>query len=430
MKLRSILQFMCFGILMGGNLLAEDPILKLDDLIFEAMGQNPIKRAAEEDALSYMAQIGPSGAYEDPMIAFEAKDYPVNSYSRNQYGMTGNEVSLTQKIPFPGKLSIQRSATRYEAKSKEEGATFQKLMVIRDVKMAFYDLFLAYKEREILMEQKNLVHQYVALARNRYAVGKIPQAELLNFQVEEAKLIEELLSNEKEISVQRAKLTYVLGRKDDARGKPEALRKTPVNFSTYSLEVVQDKAVNQNPLIKSAMAEVDSSKERALNAQLGFLPDFELMGAYTFREPSPGDQGVDFVSGKVGMTIPLWFLTKQVEEVKRAKAEKRRKEALLEDNKNDLRRKTKSIYEELKEAHQRLDLYETGILPLTRQAVLTGKSAYLSNRLDYLGLLTLVQNRFKTEYAYQEQLVNHETKIADLELVMGEEMRGGASYAK
>ncbi len=418
--------YILFGIFMVSiSALSEESILKLDDLISEALDKNPMKQAAEEEATSQKAEIGPSGAYEDPMIAFAAKDYPVNSLSRNQYGMTGNEVSLTQKIPFPGKLTMTRSATRHEAQAKEEEFSFQKLMVIREVKMAFYDLYLAFKEREILMEQKNLVHQLVALARNRYSVGKIPQAELLNFQIEETKLIEELLMSERDIAVKRAKLTYVLGRRDDINGKPQNVRKTLINFSSYSEETVLEKALHKNPLIKGAMAEVDASRNRLTSSKLGFLPDFELMGGYTFREPSPGDAGVDFVSGKVGMSIPLWFIPKQIEQIKGAKAEKRRKEALLEDSKNDLRRKTKSIYEELRSATQRLELYETGILPLTRQAVQTGKSAYLSSRMDYLALLTLVQNRFKTEYAYAEQLINHETKIADLELVMGEEVRGG-----
>ena len=159
-------------------------------------------------------------------------------------------------------------------------------------------------------------------------------------------------------------------------------------------------------------------------AKLSYLPDFELMGGYMFREPSPGDPGTDFVSGKIGMSVPLWFLTKQVEQVKSARAQKAKAQADLQTERTRLVQEVRSGYAELLQAQQNLDLYENGILPLSRQAVGSGKSAYLTGRLDYLSLLTLINTRFQTEYVYNESLVNYETKIAELEVLMGESLDG------
>ena len=51
---------------------ASEPILKLEDLILEALNKNPIQEAAKQEMLSSKSQIGPKSSYEDPMLSFKA----------------------------------------------------------------------------------------------------------------------------------------------------------------------------------------------------------------------------------------------------------------------------------------------------------------------------------------------------------------------
>ncbi len=404
---------------------AEEKPLRLKDLIDEALANSPLKKSAQYEADSQKAQIGPSGAYEDPMIAFEAKDYPVDTLSRRRFGMTGNEVSVSQKVPFPGKLTKMRSATRKEYESKDSSFNHTQLQVIRDVKRGYYELFLAYKKHEILVEQKKLIRQLIAVARSRYAVGKVPQAELLNFQIEGGELTGELLASEREVKVKMAGLQYVLGReKEKLQGRPGDISRTRFNTEKMTQAIVLEKALEKNFVLKASQAMRDAASDKLTYAKLSFLPDFELMAGYTFREPSPGDPGTDFVSGKIGLSVPIWFLTKQVEQVKGAQAQKAKVEAELQTERTRLAQDVRSTYAELLQAQQNIDLYENGILPLARQAVGSGKSAYLTGRLDYLSLLNLIRTRFQTEYVYNESLVAYETKIAELEVLMGESLEG------
>lgn len=405
-----------------------EKILQLESLIEEALNNNPLTKASKQEEKSYGAKIGPSGSYEDPVLSFEAKDYPVTTMSRRQYGMTGNEVSLSQKVPFPGKLSKLKNAASYEHQAKKELFNQKQLEIIKNVKTAYYELYLSYKKYDILLEQKNLVKQLIVVIRNKYTLGKISQAELLSFQTEEANIFNQLLLNEKEIRVRTDTLNYILGRTSHAlSGRPEEIKKTQINLSKLTKSLVEQKVLQKNPALKATHAELEAAKEKVSYAKRGYLPDFELMGAYTFREPSPGDAGVDFVSGRVGITLPIWALTKQSEEVKGAKAEMAMKNALLEEGQNSLLRMTHSIHAEISEASQRLLLYETSLLPLAKQAVRSGKSAYLTNKIEYLSLINLINNRFNIEYAYHEGLVTYELKIAELEALLGEQI-GGFHY--
>src|SRR5256885_9427009 len=83
---------------------AESPELVLKDLIEEGLQKNAALKAAKAEALSKEAEAGPKSSYEDPMLAFEAMNYPVDTFSNTETGMTGNQLSLTQRVPFPGKL--------------------------------------------------------------------------------------------------------------------------------------------------------------------------------------------------------------------------------------------------------------------------------------------------------------------------------------
>jgi outer membrane protein TolC len=278
-----------------------------------------------------------------------------------------------------------------------------------------------------LQEQKNFIKQLIVISRNKYTIGKLSQAELLNFQMEEAKLIGELLSNEKEIASRKSELKTFLGKSDPDFNIPllEEIKKTTLDFGKIQPDILEKKLLQKNRTLASLEAALDSSGQKLTYAKLGYLPDFEVMAGYTIREPRPGDDGVDLFTGKVGLTLPIWAVSKQSEQIKGAKAEKAKIEALLEASQIELKNSILKLHAELLEADQKIKLFETGILPLSRQAVLAGKSAYLTGKLEYLNLLIFIQNRYQTEIAYFETLIKHESKVAEIESLIGEEIGGG-----
>ncbi len=424
-KIKPLLILVLMGMSLSVSVTAqerEQKTLKLKDLIREALEQNPSQKAVEQEVISQKSMIGPSGAYEDPMLGFEAKNYPVDTWSSRREGMTGNEISLTQKIPFPGKLSSLRRAATFEYDSKKEMYSQKRLDLIKNVKIAYYEFFLANKKQDIIREQRSLIRQLIVVTRNKYTVGKTSQAELLNLQTEEANLIDQLLGAEKEIQAKKNNLSYLLGRIETGiSGEPEELIITPLNFEKLTPEVIATKIQQKNPGLKATEYQVQASSKKLTYAKLGYLPDFELMAAYMFREStSDNTRGVDMASGKIGLSIPLWAFSKQSEQVKGARAEKSKADALLASEQNNLLRMTRTLYAELKEAHKRLELYKTGILPLARQAIASGKGAYQANNLEYATLLNVIHHRFQSEYAYNEAIVYYESKVAELQALTNE----------
>ncbi len=396
---------------------------KLQNLIDEALMNRPALEAARYEAIGKEAEIGPKGAYEDPMLGFAALNYPSDTLSAGNLGMTGNEFSLTQKIPFPGKLSKLQNAARHEYEARSASYTHKKLDLIKEVRVAFFELFLAYKKQDIVTEQIALVGQLISVTRSKYTLGKAQQAELLALQLEEGNFRDELLTAEKKIRVKAADLNQAIGRPSDTQlGRPELPPMPSFDFTVLSEESLLEKMYAKNPSLKSMHSELAASDSKLSYAKWNYLPDFEFRVAYMKRQPSPGDRGVDLVSGGVALSLPLWAFSKQSEEVRGASAEKAKAEKLLDEERLHLRHQVKTMYADLEESDKRMRLYNGGLVPLARQAVLSAKSSYLTGKIEYIAVVNLIRNRFQIEFTYNEALVSYHSRIAEFEALLGEEL--------
>lgn len=398
-----------------------EPALDLRDLIQEAIDHNPALKASKFEAIAKEAEIAPKGSYEDPMLEFEAMNYPADTLSPREFGMTGNQWSLIQKIQFPGKLTKLKNAAGFEYRAKQQSFNAKQLQLIKDIKVAFFELYLAQKKQEILLERRNVIEQLIVVTRNKYTLGKATQAEIISMQVEEANLTGQLISNEKLIENKRTELGAMLGRDiPTVSGNALNFEKTKVDLSKLNEQELAKRVIAKSPTLKGAEAELSASESKLSYARWNYLPDFQFTLRYTSRQPSMGDRGVDLVSGGVGINIPIWIFSKQSEESKAAAAEHIRADAMLTEQRIELKKSIHNIWTDLNEAHKKVLLFQTALLPLAKQAVTTGRSAYLAGKLEYVSLLNFINTRYQTELDYNEALVNCETKLAEIEALAGE----------
>lgn len=402
-----------------------EPATSLSHLIQEAIEHNPALRSLKYDTYAKEAEAGPAGAWEDPMVYFEMQNYPVDTFSSREFGMTGNQVSIVQKVPFPGRLSRLRESVHAEHRSKSESLRAAEFNLIRDVKLAYYALYLAEKRSAILKDQQDLIRQLIRATRSKYSVGKAPQSELLNLQVEEASLMGELLAADKEVAVKSTELQALVANQADAPiAHISEVSITKIDMTKVTEAALLERAFEANPSLRAARADLEASVAKSSYSKMGYLPGFEFKMGYTFRKPNGDDRGVDLLSAGVGLSIPLWFAARQTGEVRQAGFIESRAEALLDQQRLELIRQTKTLYSELQESYGKLRLFEGGLLPLARQAVVSGQSSYLTGQMQFSSLLNAVTTRFKTELMYYEATVNYESTIARLEALFGDSLGG------
>ena len=250
----------------------EAQTINLGSLIQEALTNNPSLKSTKHEALSKEAEIGPRSSYDDPMLELGAKNYPSDTLSPYEMSMTGNEIGVSQKIPFPGKLTKLGQSASHEYNAAREIYNNAQLELIRDVRTAYYNYYLFFKKQDILNEQLGLIRQIITVSRSKYVLGKISQAELLGFQMEETAILDQLLTVNKELETKLHELNYLLGReKSSALGRPEQLTQTPMNMEKFSESEFAKKVLEKNPGFHAALSESFSSRGDAENTNFFLL---------------------------------------------------------------------------------------------------------------------------------------------------------------
>lgn len=399
--------------------------IKLQDLIEEALKSNAALRVADEAAKGKEAQIGPAGSLDDPELSFEARDYPAFSYEGNAGGMREREVSLSQKIPFPGKRGHLREAASKSAEAQKDEAASRRLTIIQEVKKAYYELFVHYRMYDVLTDQQNLVSGLIATARKQYTLGKLPQADVLNLQLEEATIVSQLLTVEKQIKATLGEVNHLLGRTDHTQyliGRPEALKRVPFKFDEESEAQIFQQALARNPKLSSKRALVAASSSKVAFEELNKWPDFDLKVGYTFRDNFTESSAPNTISAMVGVTLPLWAGSRQSEDRRRASAERAEAQATLDEEQVDTAHHVHVIYAEMEETSKKVQLFEDATLPLSKQALSAAQSGYLTGKVEFSTLLSLIQKRSQIELEYAEALATLQMKAAELEALTGSKM--------
>lgn len=398
-------------------------LVSLKELIDHSLIHNKLLEAQRIEIKAKAAEVGPKSSLEDPMLTFEAQNYPVDSFRSNEYGMTGRQISLVQKIPFPGKRGLREKAAKSEVEREHHFEKEKELSLIKDIKILYFEIYLAHKKKSLLEKQQVLVDKTLGVVRSQYTTGKSTQADVLNLQVEYGRLTEKILAEDKQITSLSAEMVHHLGgNKDFQNKKPAPIEKSKVEVKSLAIDVLSSRAIKNNPLLLAMKSEFQIRSDEKLLAKKSYFPDFEIGAGYTFRDPTPGDRGVDFASIKIGINIPLWANSKQSEEVKVASLRESRSEVLLQNEKIHLERELKMALAAFVEFDQKLELFETSLAPLSRQAAESSRAAYLSGKLDFASFLKAISTQFDTELSKEEALVMREKYIATLEWLVGEEI--------
>ena len=394
--------------------------LSLEAALSEAIENNALLRAASYEKTAKEARIIPSSELQDPALEASLTNYPITSLSNRESGMTGNEVMLTQKFPFPGKRDRLKEIAINEFESSNNEVEKTKLNLIRAVKDNYFDLFLSYKNQEILHNQLKLLQALESLATNKYSLGTAPQTDVLELKVRNGSILIQLEEEARKISAKRAELNHLLGREAHlSEWKPLPITQSNVNLSTILERLEQEEDTKNSPQINSLRSLLKAADSKVAYTELNEYPDFEVGVGYMQRFSNRDDNGDDFISAKVSIDLPFFQRTKHREEQREARAEKEKMDALLREGPIELSHELHETVAELTEATNKIALYKKALLPLTDASIASARKAYEANEASYLTVLNLINSRFQSESDYYSAVVQHERALAMLEALTG-----------
>jgi cobalt-zinc-cadmium efflux system outer membrane protein len=395
----------------AGLVAAQEPVLRVEPLVQEAIAKNPKIIAAREKHSSLREKIPQAGALDDPMLGFGVVNLP-NNFDFNEEDMTAKEVSVSQKFPFPGKRGLSEAAAAKEADAGAAEADDVANQVAKEVKTAYYDLSHVYRATEVTQRTKSLLEELAKITQTRYSLGQAIQEDVIRNQVEISKMVDDLIMLQQRKRALTARLNFFLIRPPNSPlGRPVEIDFRPVAFS---IDDLQQQAVAENPMLKSLKQDIAARGKNVDLARRDYLPDFSLKFAYGQR-----DDRLDMYTGMIEMNLPIFFKSKQDRKVAEAYADVRSAQAKYDGAQNEIFYMIADMGSMVERLERKIELYRTGIIPQSRLQIDTALSAYMVNKADFMTLLDSRMRLYRYELDYHDALTEYEKSLAALEAAVG-----------
>lgn len=396
----------------------DDSTLVLDELVNEALANNPQLKSYYSASHADKALIPQAGSLPDPTLSLSVMNLPMDNFVFDQEPMTGKQVGIKQVFPFPGKLGLKSKIASKKAEVSLANYNELQSQLRRNVKLLYYDIY--YVDQAIATTSKNqsLLKEFVKVAETKYSVGKGLQQDVLKAQVELSKMADRLINlDQKRISL-NSKMNTLLNRPVD---QPLGRTIEPeIHIFHFDRDSLKAQLETKRPLIQAWQNRIEQSKYKIILAKKNYWPDFAISLAYTQRDVlQNGTGGVDFLSGGISLNIPLYFWRKQSKAVQENTIRSQQVEESYQNIHNQIYSELEDVYSDLNKNADLVDLYHTGIVPQASQSLESAMIGYQTDKVDFLTLVNNQLTLFNLELEYARIVSNYQKNLAQLEFITG-----------
>jgi outer membrane protein, heavy metal efflux system len=211
--------------------------VKLDGLIVEALKNSPDLLVSESKVQASRYRIPQAKSLPDPMFMFGYQNEGFERITLGEEQGAQGMFTISQMFPFPGKRGLKGDMATKDAESLEAMHRATALKIVATVKQLYYDLFLAYKNIDILEKLTEYFSRVEDAATARYSSGMGSQQEVVMAQTEKYMLLEKEEMQKQRIDAIQGMLNSTIGRNvNTPLGRPAdlSLRHTVTAWKSFS----------------------------------------------------------------------------------------------------------------------------------------------------------------------------------------------------
>src|ERR1700722_3592420 len=334
---------------------------------------------------------------------------PFAGYTNSDFAYIG--FGASQDIPYPGKRQLRASVAEHEAASMEAQTDSVRRTVVGNLKMVYFRLAYIQQTLGVLQRSDALLTQVQEASEARYRVGQGNQQDVLKAQLQHTNILQEVAHHNQEEGLLEAQIKQFLGRPQES---PDIVTETlKVRTLTYSAAELFQKAREQNPDVHSKQASIPQQKTKVELAHKNFRPDFNV--SYTYEHTA--DKFRDYYMAAFGIRLPN--RGRQKAELAEAQEKQERARQEIDAASQRVLSEVQQQYVRAKTSEERLKIYSDGLVPQSATTFQSALSAYQSNRQDFESLLSGFLDVLNLDLEYRNELVEHESALAELERLTG-----------
>ena len=136
--------------------------------------------------------------------------WPIHDHAiQTAAGRVGNQMSLSQSIPWPEKLRTKAAIVSQEVQVARAEVEQIERQVTESVRLAYYEVWYAMRAIEIIEQTRALVDDLTQVAESRYRSGGTQQ-DVLRIRLEADRLDQQLVEMNKQKQVAQADLAALV----------------------------------------------------------------------------------------------------------------------------------------------------------------------------------------------------------------------------
>lgn len=388
--------------------------LILDELISEAVKNSPEIIAAKKRYDASLDRVPQAKSLDNLQVGFEFMKIPRGTIKLDKTMPADRKLTFSQMFPFFGKLSLKGKIALVESQMYAASYKDKELEIINEVKKAYYDLFLNYKEVELNQQSLDLLNSIVKTAEVKYVVGDVEQEAIFKINLEIARFNNDILNLEQERQSKITLINTLLNREPEAPiGEPQL--KEYISFN-YDMNRLYRLTVENNPQLLMFSYMIDKGEYAEKLARKSFLPDVMLGTAFSGLASGTGIGAWDLM---MSFSVPLWFWSKQRYEIKEAVNNLEEAKAAYQAMKNKALSRTKDFVVKIETARNKIKLYKDNMTPIIESSIESSLSALRSGHGDFMMLLDSERMLVQTKMNYYSALVEYNMNLSDLERAVG-----------
>ncbi len=327
-------------ILFSGPVLAQET-LSLDSFLNQVRAKN----------LGLKVESAKADAADARSAGFKLPPPMVGVIQMNEDGggsTSGFEVSQT--IPFPTKLTSDRTARKFEAAAQAEMKKAVSSEVLAKARLLYFSMWAAQERLNLLKEKKAVIQQHIKLSRAGSRSDSFSNIHILKAESDVDALDNEVLTAEQTFRNKQIEAAEFVNA-DAGQFRPVA--KEP------PMTVLPENRTEPPHQLESARLTLESFKARESEAKSAWFPEFNLR--YKQMEATPMFPRYNEVM--VGVSLPFVFFWEPRAQSSSASAERLQAEFEFDREKRKIESEKTSLLVKADSLKKQLDNLATKILP-------------------------------------------------------------------
>jgi len=387
------------------------PVLERTTYVRLVLHSNQTLESARQGWRAAVARVRQSGALEDPMVTLEGAPLSIGAPGV-RFGYT---AMLSQRLPWPGKLSLDEAVARAEADANRSDFEATRRELALTATLLYDDYFVAARSLEINGEHVALMRQMKAAALAQLEAGRGSMQDPLQAEAELAHMEHDAVTLESGRAVTVAQMNELLHRDPDLPLPPPS-REVVVTAAPDARNAgrLADEAAGRRPEVEAARSRARAEQARADRASRESYPDVVVSTSYNSMWDTPEHRwmiGLGF-----NLPVQLGRRAGAVEEAGAARARFDSDAAALGDK---ARTEVAVALRRLDESAHVVHLFEERLVPVARDQVDAARAGFITSRNDFAAVIGAERNLRSVELEDQQARADFDRRRAQLDRALG-----------